>query len=124
MHRVCTHCGLGVLLRARSDEVPALHAPYLVVDASLAVQALSHAAESYLGITEEVAVNRHITELLIPADRSPGGSANLAAALSKAAGGDTAPSHSMVSRSNTFGERIRARISACGPPPAALVVLL
>jgi hypothetical protein len=111
-----------VLLRARSDEVPAVHAPYLIVDASLAVQALSQTAESYLGITEEVAVNRHITELLIPADRSAGGSANLAAALSKAAGGNPVPSHAMVSRSNTFGERIQVRISACGPPPAALVV--
>jgi hypothetical protein len=103
--------------------VPAVAARYLVVDASLAVQALSQAAESYLGITEGVAINRHITELLIPADRSAGGSANLAAALSKAAAGDTAPSQAMVSRSNTFGERIQARISACGPPPSALVVL-
>ncbi|MDQ6803781.1 MAG: PAS domain-containing protein [Actinomycetota bacterium] len=121
--RVCARCSFGVLLRARSDEVPAPHAPYLVVDASLTVQALSKAAELYLGITEELAVNRHVTELLIPADRSAGGSANLAVALSMAARGVGPASQSMVCRSNTFGERIKARITACGPPEAALVVL-
>jgi len=122
--RVCGSCGLGLLLRARSDEVPGPDAAYLVVDPSFAVQGLSQAAEDYLGITEKAAVNRHVTELLIPADRSAGGSANLAVALSMAARGEGAPSQATVSRGNTFGERIRARISACGPPPAALVVLV
>jgi hypothetical protein len=106
-----------------SDEVPTTDAAYLVVDASFAVQALSEAAEAHLGLTEESALNRHITHLLIPADRSDGGSGNLAVALSMAARGDGAASQVTVCRTNTFGERIRARISSCGPPPAALVVL-
>jgi hypothetical protein len=122
VRRVCASCSFGVLLRARSDEVPAVDAPYLVVDASFAVQAVSSTAEVYLGITEDLALNRHVTEFLIPADRSAGGTANLAVALSMAARGEGAASQAVVSRSNTFGERIRARISACGPPPAALVV--
>lgn len=121
--RVCAGCGFGVLLSARADEVPAVDAPYLVVDASFAVQAVSKTAEAYLGTTEALALNRHVTELLIPADRSAGGSANVAVALSMAARGEGPASHAMVCRSNTFGERIRARISACGPPAAALVVL-
>lgn len=123
VHRVCASCGFGLLLQARSDEVPGGGSAYLVVDSSFAVQALSHAAENYLGITEAHALNRHVTELLIPADRSAGGSANLAIALSTAARGDGPPSQATVCRSNTFGERIRARITPCGPPPAALVVL-
>jgi ribosomal protein S27AE len=123
MRRVCSRCGFGILLRAQSSEVPAPGQPYLVVDASLAVQALSETAEDYLEISEQGALNRHITELLIPADRSVDGSADLAVALSLAARGVDSPSQAMVSRSNTFGERIRVRISPCGPPPAALVVL-
>jgi hypothetical protein len=123
VRRVCAVCGFGLMLQARSDEVPSAAEAYLVVDASFSVQALSEAAEAYLGTTERSALNRHVTELLIPADRSAGGSANFAVAMSMAARGGGPASQAMVSRTNTFGERIRARISACGPPPGALVVL-
>jgi ribosomal protein S27AE len=121
--RVCPACGFGLLLRAMSDEVPRSDEPYLIVDASFAVQALSERGEDYLEISEREALNRHVTQLLIPADRSAGGSANLAVALSKAVRGEGPPDQVTVSRANTFGERARARISACGPPHAALVVL-
>jgi hypothetical protein len=123
VRRVCAVCGFGLMLQARSDEVPHAGAAYLVVDASFAVQALSTTAEVYLGTTERSALNRHVTELLIPADRSAGGSANFAVAMSLAARGGGAASQTTVCRTNSFGERIRARITACGPPPAALVVL-
>jgi hypothetical protein len=123
VNRVCGVCGFGLMLQAMSDEVPSGEAVYLVVDASFAVQALSKSAEIALGTTERSALNRHVTQLLIPADRSAGGSANFAVALSMAARGNSTSSQTMVCRANTFGERIRARITACGPPPSALIVL-
>jgi ribosomal protein S27AE len=121
--RVCAKCGFGLLLRAREDELPAAGAPYVVVDASLAVQALSDRAEIYLNIAEELAVNHHLTSFLVSADCSASGTAALVLALRLAARGDGPPTDAVVSRSDTFGERITARISHCGPPPAALVVL-
>jgi hypothetical protein len=33
------------------------------------------------------------------------------------------PLHAFVRPANTFGVRVRARITACGPPRAALIVL-
>lgn len=121
--RVCPACEFGLLLQATADETPAPGAPFLVVDASFAVQALSKAAETLLAIDEASALNRHVTELLIPADRSAAGTTNLAVALSMAARGEGPASQATVCRANTFGERTRARISTCGPPPAALIVL-
>jgi len=121
--RVCGVCGFGLLLQAAADEAPGPESPFLVVDASFAVQAVSKPAESFLGITEQRAVNRHVTELLIPADCSSGASADLALAISIAARGDGPAITARVSRASTFGERVRARISPCGPPPAALIVL-
>jgi hypothetical protein len=120
--RVCAECGLGLLLEARSDVVPGVDDAYLVVDSSLSVQAMSRRAELALGVREGYAVNRHVTELLIPAD-AENNAAGLAVAITRAAGGEDAASHVFVRPSNTFGVRLAARIASCGPPRAALLVL-
>jgi hypothetical protein len=122
--RVCEDCGLGLMLQTRADAAPGPGEPFIVVDSSLAVQAVSGGAEAALAVREPHAVNRHITELLIPADaeaRAPGFC--LAAAITAAAAGDAAPSTVWVRPTKTFGVRLRARIAACGPPRAALLVL-
>jgi hypothetical protein len=122
--RVCTSCGLGILLEAREDAVPAIHDAFLVVDSSLLVQAMSEQAQTFLGLTEELAVNKPVGELLVPADAEAGGSTGFAAAIAQAAGGeDPDTARSFVRPWNTFGVRVRARIATCGPPRAALVVL-
>jgi hypothetical protein len=121
--RVCRRCELGLLLQARADQVPEADAAFLVVDYSLAIQAVSRSAERTLGVSESQAVNRHITELLLPADAEAQGRVGLAIGITRAASGDDTASHVMVRPANTFGVRLRARIAACGPPSAALLVL-
>jgi hypothetical protein len=96
--------------------------PFLVLDASLSVCAVSGAAEALLATYETDAVNRHVTELLVPADAEARGAANLAAAVTWAARGDEKTRRVVVRPANTFGVRLTARIAACGPPRAALIV--
>jgi PAS domain-containing protein len=122
--RVCTSCGLGLLLEAREDVVPSNKDAFLVVDSSLLVQAMSREAQSLLGVTEEAAIDKPVAELLVPADTEAQGRAGFAASIATAAEGiDVDPTRSFVRPWNTFGVRLRARIATCGPPRAALVVL-
>src|SRR5581483_5600326 len=66
--RVCEDCGLGVILYADADSAPARGDAFVILDGSLAVCAVSKAAEPLLASREIDAVNRHVTELLVPAD--------------------------------------------------------
>ena len=93
-----------------------------MLDSSLSVCAVSAAAERLLDTPETGAVNRHITQLLVPADAEAQGPTNLAVAVTWAARGDDAMRKVVVRPANTFGVRLTARIASCGPPTAALVV--
>src|ERR1700760_4469015 len=122
--RVCTSCGLGLLLEAREDVVPSSRDAFLVVDSSLLVQAMSREAQSLLGVTEEMAIDKPVAELLVPADAEAQGRAGFAGAIATAASGqDPDIARCVVRPWNTFGVRMRARIATCGPPRAALIVL-
>jgi ribosomal protein S27AE len=122
--RVCPSCGLGVLLETRADAVPTDRDAFLVVDSALLVQAMSKHAETFLAITEEMAINKPVADLLVPADAEAQGRTGFAAAVAEAAGGDGPDTaRSFVRPWNTFGVRMLARIATCGPPRAALVVL-
>ena len=122
--RVCTSCGLGLLLEAREDAIPDSRDAFLVVDSALLVQAMSREAQSLLDLSEEMAVNKPVAELLVPADAESQGPTGFAAAISQAADGqDPDTARSFVRPWNTFGVRLRARIATCGPPRAALIVL-
>ena len=121
--RVCGACGLGILLETRADAVPAGDEAFLVVDARLSIQALSREGETLLGVAEEDAIDRPVSELLIPAD-AEAPRTGFAAAIADAANGDEPETARGVVRPwNTFGVRMRARIATCGPPRAALIVL-
>jgi hypothetical protein len=119
---VCRKCGLGLLLRTSASAAPTPADAFLIVDRSLSVQAVSARAEHKLGVNEGQVVNRHVTELLIPGDAEAPGP-GLAAAIVRAAGGDEAATEVVVRPGSTFGVRLRATVAACGPPPAALLVL-
>jgi hypothetical protein len=94
----------------------------MVVDATMSVCAVSSAAERLLATNETDAVNRHVTELLVPADAESAGPQNLAVALTWAARGDDGAHSVTVRPANTFGVRLKAQIGSCGPPRAALLV--
>jgi hypothetical protein len=113
---------MGLILQSQADVAPAAGDPFLVLDASLSVCAVSAAAEDLLATCETDAVNRHVTELLVPADSEAQGPANLAIAVTWAARGDGGARRVVVRPTNTFGVRLKARIASCGPPTAALVV--
>lgn len=120
--RVCESCGLGLLLEAAADVAPREGDAFMVLDSALSICAMSSRAEELLGTREIDSVNRHITELLLPADAEAQARENLAVAVTWAARGDDSGCTVTVRPANTFGVRLRARISSCGPPQAALVV--
>jgi hypothetical protein len=118
--RICEECFLGLVLEAGADVAPEVGGAFIVLNDSMAVCAVSRAAESLLAIRETDAVNRHVTELVVPADAEAG--ASLAAAVTWAARGDDSLRSVTVRPSNTFGIRMKARIGSCGPSQAAVVV--
>ncbi len=122
MSRVCRSCELGLLLRAGADVAPRAGEAFLVLDGSLAICAVSAAAEKLLVTCETDVVDRHITELVVPADAEAHERVSLAVAITCAARGDCATRRVTVRPANTFGVRLTARIASCGPPPAALLV--
>jgi PAS domain-containing protein len=112
------------MLETREDAVPDSRDAFVVVDSSLLVQAMSREAQTLLDLSEEMAVDKPIAELLVPADAEAQGRAGFAAAITQAADGqDPDTARAFVRPWNTFGVRIRARIATCGPPRAALIVL-
>ena len=120
--RVCSSCHLGLILSADEGVAPDPGAAFMVVDATMSVCAVSSAAERLLATNETDAVNRHVTELLVPADAEAAGPQNLAVALTWAARGDDGAHPVTVRPANTFGVRLKAQIGSCGPPRAALLV--
>jgi hypothetical protein len=120
--RVCDSCGLGLMLIAGADVAPADGGAFIVLDSSLSVCAVSGEAEQLLGTSESDAVNRHVTELIVPADAEAQGPENLAVAVTWAARGDQSQRRVTVRPTNVFGVRLNARIASCGPPQAALLV--
>jgi hypothetical protein len=121
--RVCPSCGLGLLLEAPEALVPQPKEAFLVADRSLTVHALSKRAEKLLGLREIDALDKHITDLLVPADAEAQGPHNLSALLVAAASGGDAVTETVLRPADEFGVRFAARIGPCGPTPGALVVL-
>ncbi|MBA3747614.1 MAG: hypothetical protein H0W96_09005 [Solirubrobacterales bacterium] len=121
--RVCGHCGLGLVLQAASDIAPRGDVPFLVIDSTLSVCAVSASAEELLGTDETEAVNRHIADFLVPADANAPSAENLLVLLVDAASSGGGPRTVVVRPRQEFGVRFRARIGPCGPPNAALLVL-
>ena len=121
--RVCESCGLGVLLTANADAAPRPADPFMVVDGSLCVCAVSRVAEELLGTDETEAVNRHLSEFLVPADAEAASAENLMDLVINAASDSAEPRVAVVRPPDEFGIRFRVQVGACGPPRAALLVL-
>lgn len=121
--RVCSLCGLGVVIGADEDLAPAPREPFVIVDRQLKLCGVSRAAEKLLGIVEPTAVDRHIAEFLEPADAEAGPGDALAQSITAGAAG-LGPTRNVVLRpAGEYGVRYAARIGSCGPPRGALIVL-
>lgn len=122
--RVCGRCGLGLVLQASPAVAPKDGEPFLVIDSTLSVCAVSAHAEELLGIDETRAVNRHIVDFLVPADANARSADNLLVMLVGAAAGSGESRTAVVRPRQEFGVRFRVRVGHCGPPHAALLVLM
>jgi hypothetical protein len=111
------------MVAASPDVAPTPDDPFLLVDGHLSVCAVSKHAEELLLTSETEAVNRHIADLLVPADIEISGPEGLVNLILHAArdGGD--PEHVVLRPAEEFGIRFWARVGPCGPPRAALIVL-
>ena len=121
--RVCPRCELGLLIGAPPALAPTPGDSFLLVDSTLSVCGMSALAEELLQVSETDAVNRHVNELLVPADAEVSGPGDLVNLLIHAARGE-GEMHEVVLRPTAeYGIRYWARIGPCGPPRAALMVL-
>jgi hypothetical protein len=121
--RVCGRCNLGLFIGAPAELAPGPGDAFLLVDSALSVRGMSAPAEQLLEVSETRAVNRHISELLVPADAEVSGPGDLVTLIIHAARG-AGEVHDVVLRpTEEFGIRHWARIGPCGPPQAALLVL-
>jgi PAS domain-containing protein len=120
--RVCPSCGLGLLLKTRTELAPGPNDAFMVVDSTLAIEAVSERAERLLDVSEQDVVHRPLHELLRVAGIDGNGRHELAGAVINAAAGVDRLTSLFIRRSDTYGVRMRARIGACGPPRAALIV--
>ena len=116
-HRVCMRCQLGVILRAPAGAEPRYDAPFLIIDRQLAVQAVSRSAEVVLSVDEPTGVGTPLRELLICDNDEVALVVDLAMAGAEQSDG-------LELRTVANPEiRLRGRVTCCGPPPAALLVL-
>ena len=113
--RVCPACGLGVLLSCAADALPGEAASFLVVDRDLRVSAASARAERLLGGR---GCGLRVQDLV----SGRPGNGELIRQLARAAGGLPGTATLAVSVSGRRGG-FEARVSPCGPPRAALLVL-
>lgn len=123
--RMCSKCGVGLLLEAAAEIAPAPTDPFVVVGNDFEVAAISHYAEELLGVHERSVIGHRLTELLLPADGDPHGASALVAAVEEAASGAAGarPLHLRLRAVNHSELELHARLGRCGPPVGALIVL-
>lgn len=118
--RVCSKCGLGMVLTCSSELVSRPGGAFLVVTSDLLVSAASEGAEALLDSGQGL-YGRPLLSVLT----SPSGVSELARRVVRAATGDRTiyelPVHPAAKR--LAGVSLIARIGNCGSPPAALVVV-
>jgi hypothetical protein len=110
---------MGLVLEAATDVAPAAEEAFLVVDEYGDISAISQHGLRLLGVLEEHVLGRPVEELLVP--RLPG--VSLDKPLHRAATGTPGPDEVPLRDIRRPSARYLARIGACGPPTAALVVL-
>jgi hypothetical protein len=113
---------MGVVLRAPSGGEPRHDAPFVIVDRQLTVQAVSRHAEVTLSIEEPAGLDTPLEEFLVSSNG--GHAAGELAALVELAFAGAEPSNRLELRTVANPEiRLQVRVTTCGPPPAALLVL-
>ena len=121
-HRVCMRCQMGVVLRAPAGAQPRYDDPFVIVDRQLAVQAVSRRAEVALSVEEPAGLDASLAEFLIY-DNGDHDLGELAALVELVFAG-AEPSNRLELRPVANPEiRLQGRITSCGPPRGALLIL-
>jgi hypothetical protein len=110
--RVCESCGLGVVLYCARESAPRPGAAFLIVTTNLRVTAASLPAGDLVG---DDLIDRPLLDVVR-------GDGAFPRQVARAAMGSRKIASAWV-RTGEHGRPLRARIVACGDPPAALVVL-
>ena len=118
--RVCSSCGLGMVLTCSNDLLQRPGGAFLVVRSNLLVSAASEAAEELLDSGQGLHGQPLLSVLT-----SPKGVAELARRVVRAATGDRTIGEVPVepAAKRLTGVSLVARIGSCATPPAALVVV-
>ncbi len=121
-HRVCMRCEMGVVLKAPAGAEPRYNDPFVIVDRHLAVQAVSRRAEVALSVKEPAGLDAPLEEFLI-CDNGDHDRGELAALVELVfAGGE--PSNRLELRTVSNPDvRLQGRLTSCGPPRGALLIL-
>ncbi len=121
-HRVCMRCEMGVVLQAPAGLGPRHDDPFVIVDRQVAVQAVSRHAEVALSIEEPAGLDAPLEDFLIcnNGDHDRG---ELTALVELVFAG-AEPSKRLELRAVANPElRLQGRVTSCGPPLGALLVL-
>lgn len=96
---------------------------FVIVDERLRVQAVSIQAEDVLMVADPDGLGAPLASYLVSDDdRDPSG-AQLSLRITFAVGGRSAPGALKLRTAGTPEIRFRGRVSSCGPPAGALLVL-
>ena len=120
--RVCARCNLGMVLRAPPGGAPKARDPFLIVDHDLIVRAISQGAEIALGVREPECVGASLERFLQPANGSVD-PLDLALLVQLAVAASPIPDKLELWAPDHSRHGFCARVTTCGPPPAALLVL-
>lgn len=120
--RVCNRCNLGMVLRTAAHSVPRQDALFLIVNQNLLVQGVSRGAEAVLLVDEPDAVNTPLAELLTPGNGNASWG-DLAELITLAVAEQPSDARIDLRTADHPLVWFAGRVSSCGLPPAALVLL-
>jgi hypothetical protein len=120
-HRVCMRCEMGTVLRAPPGLQPRFYEPFVIVDTHLRVQAVSHHAEALLMVEEPAVIHVPLARLLTC--RTDHDQIDLAGLVGRAAAGARLATRVELRTVRDPAIKLVARVAACGPPPACLLIL-
>jgi len=119
--RVCTDCGMGLMLTCSRKALPGEAAAFLVVAVDLLVGAVSKGAEKIFGLENDL-----LGTPLLDIVTSPMGDSELTTKVARATQRPIEPHVMPVRRRSGTKAAVgtmAARIATCGPPRAALVTV-
>jgi PAS domain-containing protein len=118
--RLCERCSIGMILETLPSAAPA-EEPFIIVDSTLEIVAISDRAEEIFGIFEQDARGRPVTDFIVDREEPTGRADNFAVAITDTFSSERIELASARLRGSSAGE-LTLRIASCAPPRAALVV--